>query len=632
MKKITTLFILLALAFNVHAQSIGIGTTSPDTSAALEINSTSKGFLMPRLTTAQRNTIASPADGLQIFNTDDGCIDSYQNGKWAKTCGLKSNGPAIDPGHPTTNSWFEKFPFGGTARMQATAVSMGTKAYVGLGYYPDSTNSNNIYLLRTWWEFAANQWTRKADFPKAIFGAASFAIGTKIYVGTGKVLNNPIGTGTTYTNEFWEYNTLTNVWTQKANLPANARTRAVGFSLNGMGYFYGGEIFTNTIGYVYYNDMWEYNPTSNTWTQKNPVPTPANGRGSAVAFTIGNKAYIGTGGGSSFYNSNDFFAYDPALNTFSAIASIPGISTKRYSAIGFVLNGRGYVGTGETNPGARLQDFWEYNPINNSWTQKANFGFGVESEAVGFSIGPKGYIASGLVGGNELWEYMDNNQTGGEFYSSASTLSTSPINLIADANWSSINYNIYNNNTGNIGLGTDTPKYKLDIAGSFGVKGNAIIKGNTTLNGTLSTTGNTVIGGYLSALGLNISENLLVGGSTTTHGLTNHGNSSFNGNSSFDGNSSFNGDANVEGSIRTKYSGTLVRNVSGGTSTIFLTIPALPIGWDFTNTMILVSNVDGQTGTIYQAKLLSSTIIQLYFTSNSNTASLARFNYIIFKL
>lgn len=49
---------------------IGINTTSPDASSALDITSTSQGFLVPRMTTAQKNVIVSPANGLLVFDTD----------------------------------------------------------------------------------------------------------------------------------------------------------------------------------------------------------------------------------------------------------------------------------------------------------------------------------------------------------------------------------------------------------------------------------------------------------------------------------------------------------------------------------------------------------------------------------
>lgn len=49
--------------------SIGINTQSPNNSAILDINSTNKGFLPPRMTTSERDAISSPASGLIIFNT-----------------------------------------------------------------------------------------------------------------------------------------------------------------------------------------------------------------------------------------------------------------------------------------------------------------------------------------------------------------------------------------------------------------------------------------------------------------------------------------------------------------------------------------------------------------------------------
>ena len=56
---------------------IGIGTTSPDNSSALEVNSSNKGFLMPRMTTLERDAIVTPAIGLIIFNLDTNSFNYY---------------------------------------------------------------------------------------------------------------------------------------------------------------------------------------------------------------------------------------------------------------------------------------------------------------------------------------------------------------------------------------------------------------------------------------------------------------------------------------------------------------------------------------------------------------------------
>ncbi|HDZ04247.1 hypothetical protein LCGC14_0240040 [marine sediment metagenome] len=69
---ISKLLILFLLSITLHgnAQSVGINTLSPDASAALDIQSTTGGLLIPRMTTAQITALTNPADGLLIFDTD----------------------------------------------------------------------------------------------------------------------------------------------------------------------------------------------------------------------------------------------------------------------------------------------------------------------------------------------------------------------------------------------------------------------------------------------------------------------------------------------------------------------------------------------------------------------------------
>ena len=59
-----SLFVLIG-----HAQT-GIGTTTPNASAKFEVAATDKGFLLPRMTAAQRGLISSPANGLLVYQTD----------------------------------------------------------------------------------------------------------------------------------------------------------------------------------------------------------------------------------------------------------------------------------------------------------------------------------------------------------------------------------------------------------------------------------------------------------------------------------------------------------------------------------------------------------------------------------
>ncbi len=66
--------------FNVGA--LGVGAASVHTSAIMDMSSTVKGILIPRMTTAQRDAIASPATGLQIYNTSNNQIDYYNGSAW----------------------------------------------------------------------------------------------------------------------------------------------------------------------------------------------------------------------------------------------------------------------------------------------------------------------------------------------------------------------------------------------------------------------------------------------------------------------------------------------------------------------------------------------------------------------
>ena len=83
MKQFFTLLAAVVLTATTYAQ-VGIGTTTPDASSALDITSTTKGLLIPRMTETQRDAISSPATGLMIYQTDGTVGFYYYNGSsWA---------------------------------------------------------------------------------------------------------------------------------------------------------------------------------------------------------------------------------------------------------------------------------------------------------------------------------------------------------------------------------------------------------------------------------------------------------------------------------------------------------------------------------------------------------------------
>jgi hypothetical protein len=113
--------------------SVGIGITTPDASAALDISSTTKGLLIPRMTTAQRNAIPSPANGLQIFNTDNLLFYYWNNGTWSPI------GSAI------IGSFTNSLGAGGVNSVYSDTYGDGllSVAYDGTGFFGDGQGSVN---------------------------------------------------------------------------------------------------------------------------------------------------------------------------------------------------------------------------------------------------------------------------------------------------------------------------------------------------------------------------------------------------------------------------------------------------------------------------------------------------------
>lgn len=77
MKKYKQLLITLCFLFSIFSNAqMGIGTSSPDASSILDLSSTTKGLLLPRMTALQQTNLVSPAIGLTIFNTTSGQLET----------------------------------------------------------------------------------------------------------------------------------------------------------------------------------------------------------------------------------------------------------------------------------------------------------------------------------------------------------------------------------------------------------------------------------------------------------------------------------------------------------------------------------------------------------------------------
>ena len=287
----------------------------------------------------------------------------------------------------TENFWTRKADFGtdttanGLKRTRAVGFAIGNYGYIGTGV--DTAE----VVRKDFWKYdpVTDAWTQIATLPgSARRNAFAFTIGTNAYVGTGINAANSSDVGAQILADMWQYNSLTNTWTAKANFPAGPIYFATAFNIDSKGYVCGGKIGPSN----YSNRLWEYKETIDTWTEL--AFFPGGNRYQMSSFTIGYDAYVGLGADQDLYN-NDIWKFSATTNTWSASAPLP--SSVRAAAATFTIGERGFICMG-TNGGA-LDDLWEYNPYQNDWTARTNFGGSRRKHAVAFTINGKGYVGTG---------------------------------------------------------------------------------------------------------------------------------------------------------------------------------------------------------------------------------------------
>jgi hypothetical protein len=196
MKIVFKIVFFLLFPFLVNAQT-GIGTITPDASAKLEVSSTSKGILFPRMTTVQRNAIISPAYGLHVFDTDVNALWFYDGAVWinyatqAKFGDIKSGIQTADH-----DGWFIlngrlKTDLNLRQQGRATALSIGTNV----------PNASNSYLSQNGGTMGAvsagnNTVTlEQANLPNITIGGTANAAGSHEHI------VDPPNTATTTTGQ-----------------------------------------------------------------------------------------------------------------------------------------------------------------------------------------------------------------------------------------------------------------------------------------------------------------------------------------------------------------------------------------------------------------------------------------------
>lgn len=127
MRILFTCLVLCWAGLVLYAQGVTIGSNqSPDPAAVLDLQSSNQGFLLPRLTTTQRNAIPNPPVGLQIFNTTLQCVETYFASGWRATaCEC-----VLPPGQPGSITGPNEFCINQTSVSYSVPLQADATGYV----------------------------------------------------------------------------------------------------------------------------------------------------------------------------------------------------------------------------------------------------------------------------------------------------------------------------------------------------------------------------------------------------------------------------------------------------------------------------------------------------------------------
>lgn len=195
MKKRTyILFIQLFLIIGSSQAQIGLGTTLPDASAIMDITSTEKGILIPRMTTAERSLITNPANGLLIYNTDKLCVETNSGDasvpNWTSVSGPKGvvglDGPIGDTGVAGADLVSTYVPTGSNNSFSGSSVVLGGYNNSAQGVVSGIAGGfNNTAIGGSSFIGGGKNNTTEAVANTIFGGSSNYTDGTNTFIGGG---------------------------------------------------------------------------------------------------------------------------------------------------------------------------------------------------------------------------------------------------------------------------------------------------------------------------------------------------------------------------------------------------------------------------------------------------------------
>lgn len=277
------------------------------------------------------------------------------------------------------NQWVIKDSVNGQPRSVASSFVLEGEGYALCGLDIDGFR-RKLYSYTYWqddWDDEGSLGGLEGDGLER-GSASAFAVGNKGYICLGQGVTNP------FFDDLWEYDPVTNAWTQKADFIGSARRQGIGFAIDDYGYV---GLGIDANGFC--KDMYKYDPANNMWTQLNDFGGTA--RKEAVGFAMGGQGYVGTGDDGVL--RKDFWQYEPTTDSWIQKTDFPG--TARKGAVGWGTFPTAFICTGEDIGFNYTTDLWEFNYFSNTWIQRADFIGPGRTNAFAFTLNDLGFVGSG---------------------------------------------------------------------------------------------------------------------------------------------------------------------------------------------------------------------------------------------
>jgi N-acetylneuraminic acid mutarotase len=246
-----------------------------------------------------------------------------------------------------------------------------------------------LLFLTFSFQSSAEQWVKRADLPGVgRHRACAAGIVNKGYMGTGHFN----GTGVeTYLADWWEFDPATNSWTQRADYPGNAGNGDCG----NHAWVYNNAVYVG-LGENQHRQLFKYNPLTNTWQAMTLAPSGINFQ-DTQEMVVDNMAYF------SSVSNGTLYSYNCDTDSWANVGPLPISWNYTFSA--FTYDNKCFVKANQT--------MYMYDPVINTWYQVVSAGLFPGLALRGsaeFFVNDKFYVVGGHGGTfgsvtDEVWEF-----------------------------------------------------------------------------------------------------------------------------------------------------------------------------------------------------------------------------------